>query len=82
MPQSIFRSRGEEEDPLYQGVRTISKAIFNLSTRVPETQAEARDFADRIDSKIVLIDGEMLVNLMIDNGGEEYPWLRLTRSIK
>ncbi|MDZ7695543.1 MAG: restriction endonuclease [Deltaproteobacteria bacterium] len=45
--------------------RRARKGVFITTS---DFTAEARDFADRIDSKIVLIDGEMLANLMIDNG--------------
>ena len=45
--------------------RRARKGVFITTS---DFTTEARDFADRIDSKIVLIDGEMLANLMIDNG--------------
>jgi restriction system protein len=47
-----------------QGVRA-KKGIFITTS---DFTKEAKDYASRIESKIVLIDGEMLWNLMIDVG--------------
>ena len=47
-----------------QGFRA-KKGIF-LTTS--DFSRDAQDFANKIDSKIVLIDGETLWNLMIDHG--------------
>jgi restriction system protein len=47
-----------------QGVRA-RKGIFITTS---DFSKEAVDYASRIDSKIVLIDGEQLWNLMIDFG--------------
>jgi restriction system protein len=47
-----------------QGFRA-KKGIFITTS---DFSKEAEDYASRIDSKIVLIDGERLWNLMIDFG--------------
>lgn len=47
-----------------QGRRAWKGVFITTSTLT----REARDYASRIDSTIVLIDGERLVELMIDHG--------------
>lgn len=59
---------GRPEIQKFVGALTGQRAKKGLFITTADFSAEAEDYVSRIDTKIVLIDGETLAQLMIDNG--------------
>jgi restriction system protein len=59
---------GRPEIQKYAGALQGFRAKKGIFITTSDFSKEAEDYASRIDSKIVLIDGETLWNLMIDFG--------------
>ena len=61
-------SVGRPEIQRFAGAREGKRARKGVFITTSTFTKEARDYADRIERKIVLIDGELLSLFMIDSG--------------
>ena len=58
---------GRPEIQKFAGVLQGHRARKGVFITTSTFSAEAREFAERIDSRIVLMDGEMLAGLMVEH---------------
>lgn len=65
---SNTHSDGRPEIQKFAGALQGFRAKKGIFLTTSDFSRDAQDFANKIDSKIVLIDGETLWNLMIDHG--------------